>query len=378
MDWVFLLIVIVIIISIGFNILGDLFEFFAKVIAWIIGPKQWWSGTLARGSFRPRVRTVLYMFLLILLLLVSLAIAFVLFIGSGWDFLGWLFVLGLIFLPLTIKKIWSWLRENEQVTVQHQRDNAVLELSNSAPSCGVSTQEYCLYLRPFTTTGQLPICVLASTLYLKNPVVEGPTQVEKDNKFVDLETLIAMAVSSHAPLVALGRPGEQVGAGRLLTTEESWQSEFTRLSASAKIIFILPSSKSGTKWELRNIFENESLLSKTIFVIPPNVGPSDAYDDAIRTFELESGSDRLSLVEDLLKGEGIANEGSLFCFTQDGAALSFSSPLITYANPSPWRFLIDLWISRETIVFARSRFRKCILKAIDVITVRESNTWRER
>jgi hypothetical protein len=318
------------------------------------------------------------MFLLILLLLVSLAFAFVLFIGSGWDFLGWLFVLGLIFLPLTIKKIWSWLRENEQVTVQHQRDNAVLELSNSAPSCGVSTQEYCLYLRPFTTTGQLPICVLASTLYLKNPVVEGPTQVEKDNKFVDLETLIAMAVSSHAPLVALGRPGEQVGAGRLLTTEESWQSEFTRLSASAKIIFILPSSKSGTKWELRNIFENESLLSKTIFVIPPNVGPSDAYDDAIRTFELESGSDRLSLVEDLLKGEGIANEGSLFCFTQDGAALSFSSPLITYANPSPWRFLIDLWISRETIVFARSRFRKCILKAIDVITVRESNTWRER
>lgn len=308
-------------------------------------------------------------FLLILIFLGLVALAFVWEIGIG---AGGLSVLGLVFLPVAIKKTWGWLRKREQAAVQRRRDNAAIELSRSISPHGTSAQGYCLYLRPFVSTGHLPICVVASTMYFKYPAVVGKEQVEEHRDLVDLETLLAMAVSFYAPLVALGRPGEQVGAGRILTTEDSWRIEFSRLSAGARIIFLLPSSTPGTRWELREVIDDEHLLSKTVFLIPPAVGASDVHREAVRTFESEAGSDRLSLIGDLLKGDGIAAAGALFCFAQGGTALAFSSPLVSYAHPSLLRFLIDLWPSRETVVVSRSRFRKRIANAIDATTVRDS------
>jgi hypothetical protein len=47
-----------------------------------------------------------------------------------------------------------------------------------------------------------------------NVPATGKSWIDNEFKFDDLETLLAMSLDSHAPLIALGRPGEQVGAGR--------------------------------------------------------------------------------------------------------------------------------------------------------------------
>jgi len=65
-------------------------------------------------------------------------------------------------------------------------------------------------------------------------------------KPVDFERLLAIAVDSYAPLIALGRPGEQVGAGRILTTEERWQEDFRKLAEAARLILLMPSAHPGT------------------------------------------------------------------------------------------------------------------------------------
>ena len=70
------------------------------------------------------------------------------------------------------------------------------------------------------------------------------------------------------PLVALGRPHETFGAGRILTDDQTWQKKITRLMEAAKIILLIPSSHSGTLWEFEHIYHS-NLIEKCIFVMPP-------------------------------------------------------------------------------------------------------------
>jgi hypothetical protein len=76
------------------------------------------------------------------------------------------------------------------------------------------------------------------------------------------------AFQSIGPVVGLGRPGEAIGVGRILTTEEDWKAAASKLIEQALCVICLPSSRSGTLWELDLIFER-GFQSKTIFVMPP-------------------------------------------------------------------------------------------------------------
>jgi hypothetical protein len=107
-------------------------------------------------------------------------------------------------------------------------------------------QHFCLYLRPFITTNKITIGEM------------------------DLETILAYCLSRISPMIALGHPGEHIGAGRIKTTDEHWQEEITRLIDKANLIFIVPSHREGTLWEIKNLAQ-EKYLSKTIFIMPPNI-----------------------------------------------------------------------------------------------------------
>jgi hypothetical protein len=113
----------------------------------------------------------------------------------------------------------------------------------------------------------MAVCVLDSTTYGRTPKGR-PLPPEPNQKFLDLETLLAMALDAYAPLIVLGRPGEQVGAGRILTSEDAWQDDFHTLSSKALVIRLLPSTQPGTTWEMQTILKDASLLSKTVFLIP--------------------------------------------------------------------------------------------------------------
>jgi hypothetical protein len=93
------------------------------------------------------------------------------------------------------------------------------------------------------------------TTYLKNP-----------NSWLEVELVKAMRGTS--PVIGLGRPGEALGVGRILTNEQDWRVAVTGLIDCATYIFCIPSGHPGTLWEIDHIVEH-SLLAKTIFIMPP-------------------------------------------------------------------------------------------------------------
>ena len=72
-----------------------------------------------------------------------------------------------------------------------------------------------------------------------------------------------------APVIALGKSGEQVGAGRVDVPDDRWQEAFTLMARSAHAIFLLPSERDGTYWEIDFLTCEPALLDRTVFLVPP-------------------------------------------------------------------------------------------------------------
>lgn len=111
---------------------------------------------------------------------------------------------------------------------------------------GSETEAFVLYLRTFGVTGKLSL------------------------GGVDFETAIAYNLAPKLPMIALGHPGEAVGAGRILTTDEQWKQEILRLVEHSSLIMLIPSSREGTMWEIATLKET-NYFDKTIFAMPPEV-----------------------------------------------------------------------------------------------------------
>jgi hypothetical protein len=138
---------------------------------------------------------------------------------------------------------------------------------------------FTLYLRPFTSTGRVRIPL--KSIVLKRGVIAGPATVQDTQlgltsrfkryvTFGDFETELADTVDSQAPLVALGRPGEQVGAGRIESTDEDWRAKFRHLATRAVAIVVVPSLRSGTRAEIDAILSTPEWAVKTMFFVPPD------------------------------------------------------------------------------------------------------------
>lgn len=130
--------------------------------------------------------------------------------------------------------------------LQRRRDNRanqVLEANLKAP--------FALYLRPFVVTDRLGFYGISSKW-----------------GGADLEAIIAQSCRSWGELLALGRPGEAVGAGRIAIPENAWKEKFYTLSERAKAIILIPSARQGTFFEMEWL-KNNRHLAKTMFLMPP-------------------------------------------------------------------------------------------------------------
>jgi len=117
---------------------------------------------------------------------------------------------------------------------------------------------YLVYLRAFETTGKLkaPWFMFAHDLGLQRL------------RSSEQESYLAWAVRKLGPLVALGEPGEHLGAGRIKTSDADWQQAVTQLVENAKAVLIIPSDRPGTVWEVHHL-RTQNLLHKTVFIMPP-------------------------------------------------------------------------------------------------------------
>ena len=157
---------------------------------------------------------------------------------------------------------------------------SVIELTLS----GQNPPAFALYLRPFGVTNRLgpaagfPIRDLpfAQSRFMsgRNPFgTDISFSLAMDDAFSDeVESIIANASEASLPLVALGRPGEALGAGRFDASEDAgndvaWKDIVEKMILDADVIFAIPSARPGTLWEIRHIV-SRGHLSKTILLMP--------------------------------------------------------------------------------------------------------------
>jgi hypothetical protein len=105
------------------------------------------------------------------------------------------------------------------------------------------------------TMQQQPKQEEAFVLYLRTFGVTGLLTIGG----IDFETSMAYNLAPMMPMIALGHPGEAIGAGRIFTTEEHWKEEILRLIENASLILLIPSHHEGTQWEIAPAEGYESL-----------------------------------------------------------------------------------------------------------------------
>ncbi|WP_316365368.1 hypothetical protein [Candidatus Thiodiazotropha sp. CDECU1] len=147
------------------------------------------------------------------------------------------------------------IHDEHMMYLKHKRVQALVESKTQAiPSNLV------MYLRPFDSTNKYFI----NTEWMNMFSEVGFSYDASD----DIEMLISKSLQRKYEFVALGKPGEHRGAGRILVDENEWKAQVERLSIGSLFILIIPSYKEGTLWEIEMIINND-LLYKTIFIIPP-------------------------------------------------------------------------------------------------------------
>jgi hypothetical protein len=165
-----------------------------------------------------------------------------------------LFALLPLWMPVAFK-LERRLRLERLCLVQQDRDRIAGDISTMLNAEDFAEKElptdFGLYLRAFMTTDKLHM------------------------KGFDLETMLAYSIAPTLPLLALGKPGEHLGAGRIQTTDAHWQEEILRLMQCSRLILIIPSHRAGTLWEIATL-RNGGFLDKTIFIMPPELDFHDA------------------------------------------------------------------------------------------------------
>jgi hypothetical protein len=154
-------------------------------------------------------------------------------------------------------------RKEHVASYQARRDKAAIETFNAVKSSS-DKKKFAVFLRPFYTTDKIK-----STEMITIPTQTGGsttfTQVPVEHP---LEDTIVKAFRYTMPVVALGKPGETFGVGRILVEDDVWQKAATELMDRAALIIFQPSSRPGSFWEMNEIMLHR-YLSKTVFIVPP-------------------------------------------------------------------------------------------------------------
>ncbi len=138
---------------------------------------------------------------------------------------------------------------------------------------GQDVKQFSLYLRPFSTTEKF---------HVSNPdprtIPATPASLYTPKSF-ELEDSLATALDGFAPLIALGRPGGNLGAGKITVDDQNWQQSLTTLAAAATIICIVPGHHDGTRWEIEYL-KRMKYLNRAVFFMPPSTKVPDPKIDA--------------------------------------------------------------------------------------------------
>ena len=222
-----------------------------------------------------------------------------------------------VIVGLALVALAAWMRRRLQKLGQAENDRvATGVLERLGANAGARVPEFYLYLRAFETTGRLNVPLF---LRLRKLSIGFSSLVTND-----LESYVSQAIGRVGPLVALGHPGEAIGAGRILTGEEDWKTDIGTLMKRAKGILLVPSDRPGTLWEIDTL-KQEGLLGKVIFVMPPR---STGEHDTRQRWETA----RQTLRDRGLETPDYDERGMLFVLEADGRVSNVEPLLLTSAR----------------------------------------------
>ena len=179
-------------------------------------------------------------------------------------------------------------------------------------AAGRRTERFFLFLRPFYVTGKLGVANPRKSSLVLSPAYYAPD-------VVDWETLFAEQVERFGRFVALGRPEEAVGAGRISTSEREWREKFIRLATLADAIFVIPSNRAGTRFEI-DWLRDRGWLNKCVFVWP------GAFDSVAAQYG-ENGAEILRGVGAARLAEAGAAGGAMYTLDGDERVDLLIAPL---------------------------------------------------
>jgi hypothetical protein len=109
---------------------------------------------------------------------------------------------------------------------------------------------------------------------------------------IRFEEVITDHLWRYGPVVAIGRPGEQLpplGAARDYVSDEHWQQKVEQLMLAASLIVIVLGRTEGLAWELGKLIELR-LVRKLVVLFPPiSVGELHLRWDALRVHAEHAG-----------------------------------------------------------------------------------------
>lgn len=139
--------------------------------------------------------------------------------------------------------------------------------------------------------------------------------LEGDIFGIDRETLdlmIASEVRMDYPMIALGEPGDRLGAGRLPSSDEEWEALVLLLMQHADVILIVPSTSKGVVREMG--FLKKNYQDKTIQIMPPSKYFQADSDDAAQHWQ----KTRSVFARSGIDLPAYTPEGALFMFDSGG------------------------------------------------------------
>ncbi len=214
---------------------------------------SWGTLTMAKHSFKPGCFSQIFFYLG----------AYIIFSAWRTDYL-----IGIL-IAIPFIAVGVWLASSDRQKAMQDLDKLAswtLENALAAAKRG-EPLPVTLYLRPFELTNRL----IFSNPHMA-PMMTPAYYSEQQT--LDLETMVAEELMGSMPLIALGEPGEHIGAGRLLSTEEDWQQSIKTMAMAARRILILPSTNAGSKWELQWLLK-AGQLGKCYFLMPPQPDQAD-------------------------------------------------------------------------------------------------------
>jgi hypothetical protein len=204
--------------------------------------------------------------------------------------LFWRVLLFFVALLLTRAAVWLafdlWFRRQ-----QSQRDRLAREILATVRRGGSLRRPFFLYLRPFRVTGALravepmefelaqerryPTTLTSPSgeqIGLEIPIVSVQAldviSQAADELNREWESLFERGLHDFGDLIALGRPGEAIGSGRLATTDGEWRDVVRDLVPAARGCFVIPTASGSTRWEIELLRDRDGFRD-CLFLMPP-------------------------------------------------------------------------------------------------------------